>query len=52
MALQVRRVVTGHDKNGRAVVKFDDMTRESPYSALTTSREFLISFSLAKPLRL
>lgn len=25
MALQVRRVVTGHDSNGRAVVKIDDM---------------------------
>ena len=27
MALQVRRVVTGHDANGRAVVKIDDVSK-------------------------
>ena len=27
MALQVRRVVTGHDRNGRAVVKIDEMAK-------------------------
>ena len=27
MAVQVRRVVTGHDKNGRAVVKIDEVAK-------------------------
>jgi quercetin dioxygenase-like cupin family protein len=27
MAIQVRRVVTGHDKNGRAVVKIDEVSK-------------------------
>ena len=27
MALQVRRVVTGHDRNGRAVVKIDEISK-------------------------
>jgi quercetin dioxygenase-like cupin family protein len=27
MAVQVRRVVTGHDKNGRAVVKIDEISK-------------------------
>ena len=27
MALQVRRVVTGHDANGRAVVKIDEVSK-------------------------
>jgi quercetin dioxygenase-like cupin family protein len=27
MALQVRRVITGHDKNGRAVVKIDEVSK-------------------------
>jgi len=27
MAVQVRRVVTGHDKNGRAVVKIDEVSK-------------------------
>jgi len=27
MALQVRRVVTGHDRNGRAVVKIDEVSK-------------------------
>ena len=26
MALQVRRVVTGHDETGRAVIKIDEMS--------------------------
>ena len=33
MALQVRRVVTGHDANGRAVVKIDEVSKN-----LTSSR--------------
>ncbi len=33
MSLQVRRVVTGHDANGRAVVKIDDVSKN-----LTSSR--------------
>src|SRR5215471_19018684 len=27
MSLQIRRVVTGHDANGRAVVKIDEMAK-------------------------
>src|SRR4029453_6015916 len=27
MAVQVRRVVTGHDENGRAVVKIDEVSK-------------------------
>ena len=27
MAVQVRRVITGHDANGRAVVKFDEVSK-------------------------
>jgi len=27
MALQVRRVVTGHDANGRTVVKIDEVSK-------------------------
>jgi hypothetical protein len=27
MALQLRRVVTGHDANGRAVVKIDEVSK-------------------------
>jgi quercetin dioxygenase-like cupin family protein len=27
MALQVRRVITGHDENGRAIVKIDEVSR-------------------------
>ena len=27
MALQIRRVVTGHDANGRAVVKIDEVSK-------------------------
>jgi len=30
MALQLRRVVTGHDGNGRAVVKIDEITKNPP----------------------
>jgi mannose-6-phosphate isomerase-like protein (cupin superfamily) len=30
MALQLRRVVTGHDANGRAVVKIDEITKNAP----------------------
>ena len=30
MALQLRRVVTGHDKSGRAVVKIDETAKNSP----------------------
>jgi len=30
MALQLRRVVTGHDENGRAVVKIDEITKNRP----------------------
>jgi len=30
MALQLRRVVTGHDANGRAVVKIDAITKNPP----------------------
>jgi len=30
MALQLRRVVTGHDANGRAVVKIDELTKNPP----------------------
>jgi quercetin dioxygenase-like cupin family protein len=30
MALQLRRVVTGHDVNGRAVVKIDEITQNPP----------------------
>jgi quercetin dioxygenase-like cupin family protein len=30
MSLQVRRVVTGHDANGRAVVKIDEITQNPP----------------------
>jgi hypothetical protein len=33
MALQVRRVVTGHDANGRAVVKIDEVSKN-----ITSSR--------------
>ncbi len=29
MALQLRRVVTGHDENGRAVVKIDEIAKNS-----------------------
>ena len=27
MTLSIRRVITGHDKNGRAIVKIDEMTK-------------------------
>jgi mannose-6-phosphate isomerase-like protein (cupin superfamily) len=30
MALQLRRVVTGHDQNGRAVVKIDEISKNQP----------------------
>jgi len=30
MPLQLRRVVTGHDANGRAVVKIDEVAKNSP----------------------
>jgi mannose-6-phosphate isomerase-like protein (cupin superfamily) len=30
MSLQLRRVVTGHDANGRAVVKIDEIAENSP----------------------
>lgn len=30
MALQLRRVVTGHDQNGRAVVKIDEISQNQP----------------------
>lgn len=30
MSLQVRRVVTGHDANGRAMVKIDEITQNPP----------------------
>lgn len=30
MALQLRRVVTGHDADGRAVVKIDEITKNPP----------------------
>jgi quercetin dioxygenase-like cupin family protein len=30
MALQLRRVVTGHDQNGRAIVKIDEITQNPP----------------------
>lgn len=30
MALQLRRIVTGHDENGRAVVKIDEISRNLP----------------------
>jgi quercetin dioxygenase-like cupin family protein len=30
MALQLRRVVTGHDADGRAVVKIDELTKNPP----------------------
>ena len=30
MALQLRRVVTGHDQNGRAVVKIDEVSKNVP----------------------
>jgi quercetin dioxygenase-like cupin family protein len=30
MSLRVRRVVTGHDANGRAVVKIDEITQNPP----------------------
>jgi mannose-6-phosphate isomerase-like protein (cupin superfamily) len=30
MALQLRRIVTGHDENGRAVVKIDEIAKNSP----------------------
>ena len=30
MALQLRRVVTGHDANGRAVVKIDEISKNQP----------------------
>ena len=30
MALQLRRVVTGHDENGRAVVKIDEISKNQP----------------------
>ncbi len=30
MPLQLRRVVTGHDANGRAVVKIDEISQNSP----------------------
>jgi quercetin dioxygenase-like cupin family protein len=33
MAVQVRRVITGHDANGRAVVKFDEVSKN-----ITSSR--------------
>jgi hypothetical protein len=35
MAFQVRRVVTGHDAKGRAVVKIDEVSKNS----LQTGRE-------------
>ena len=34
MALQVRRVVTGHDENGRAVFKFDDVVEEGKMGSI------------------
>ena len=30
MSLQLRRVITGHDANGRAVVKIDEITQNTP----------------------
>jgi len=30
MSLQLRRIVTGHDASGRAVVKIDEITQNSP----------------------
>ena len=30
MSLQLRRVITGHDANGRAVVKIDEITQNPP----------------------
>lgn len=30
MALQLRRVVTGHDQNGRAIVKIDEISKNQP----------------------
>lgn len=30
MALQLRRIVTGHDVNGRAIVKIDEVTQNPP----------------------
>jgi quercetin dioxygenase-like cupin family protein len=40
MSLQVRRVVTGHDANGRAVVKFDEISgrlKEGRPGAISTN---------------
>ena len=30
MALQLRRIVTGHDANGRAVVEIDEISKNLP----------------------
>jgi quercetin dioxygenase-like cupin family protein len=38
MTLRVRRVVTGHDADGRAVVKFDDVVDGTPRRPGTSAR--------------
>ena len=38
MAIQVRRVVTGHDKNGRAVVKIDEVSKKHSLEPARTER--------------
>ena len=38
MALRVRRVVTGHDKDGRAIAKIDEMSQEPALGAAGRDR--------------
>ena len=52
MAVQVRRVVTGHDANGRAVVKIDEVenTFQGPFISLSAHlRSAAKVISFAKP---
>jgi hypothetical protein len=45
MALQFRRVVTGHDASGRAVVKIDEMAKNLPVCARPARRLKTARFS-------
>ena len=49
MALQIRRVVTGHDANGKAVVKIDDVTTDPPENR-PGARPFLVWTSEGFPI--
>jgi len=53
MALQVRRVVTGHDANGRAVVKIDEASKNlvssRPGQSACVSQTFCLSQQIKQP---